>query len=427
MTIMSTSVATCPYCNSVTPAPAGAAGGERLTCPRCGEFFSYRPPEAEGSAPARPQSAASPFAAASTAPVGRRWPNWALALAVLGGMAVIAGATVAFVLGTIDFRRNNDYFPTEPEPAVVAPVLPRHLGGLAYLPKDTSTVAALHVAAALRDPAGREFLIRFRAGDFLPLPPKIADAISIERLPQLTGLTLEEVDHIVVGTNLDAPDAVPPLTMVVETRRPYDPAKIREVLDARRSPTAERELYDVQLARTLPGVLWFAGRTTLVIGVKSVPEGPHSGRSHLEPAVREVLERRLDQPAQAWVIAHSADWTRTAGGLLLAPRLADPTRAALEKVRTAGAWLAFGQELRLGGAVECADAESVARVARLLQPAGDHKPIHVFGDRGAWSAVATELGEELQVVEAGTWLTLRARARPETVQQALTADLSSGK
>jgi hypothetical protein len=414
---------TCPYCNSVTNVPAGAAGGQRLICDRCGDPFVYRP--SEDPAPGQPEGRAG-VAAPPPVPRTRRWSNRTIGVALVAAMLVIAGGTLAFALLTQDFRRNIDTRGAEPEvPRGVLPVPPRSLAGLGYLPRGTNFVAALHVAEAMHDPAGREFLTRFQAGDFVPLPPKAAEHVAVAKLPQLTGLSLDELDHVVVGANLDRAELIPGLTVVVQTREPYDQEKIKSALKAQHSPRPERELYEVQVEKSLSGVLWFAANKTLVLGLftvnlDGVPATPWSGLGHLAPAVREVLEDRMGPAAQAWLVGHSDDWTKTTPGLLLLPRLAEGTRSAVEKVRTVGVWLTFGEGLTLGGTAECADAESAAALERFLVPVeDDRKPIRLFGDRPQWAAVARQLGETLKSVRKDTWLMIQARAKAETVRQAL--------
>ena len=54
-----------------------------------------------------------------------------------------------------------------------------------------------------------------------------------------TGLTIDNVDHVVVGLQLDEPNAgkvVRRITVVVRTRAPYDAAAVRKALQAAREP-----------------------------------------------------------------------------------------------------------------------------------------------------------------------------------------------
>src|SRR4051794_5186786 len=81
VTAMTTDSLTCPYCNAYVPMPAGAAPGQRLPCPRCGEAFPYRSPEAgsDGPGPFSPNGNAPAFLAPMDAPAPpRRWSNRAV-------------------------------------------------------------------------------------------------------------------------------------------------------------------------------------------------------------------------------------------------------------------------------------------------------------------------------------------------------------
>jgi hypothetical protein len=350
-------------------------------------------------------------------------------------MMAIAGGTLAFALLTTDFRRAIDTRGEEqPEPGGIAIIPPRSLAGLGYLPKGTNLVAGLHVAEAMHDPAGRDFLTHFQAGDFVPLPQKAAEQITTAKLPQFTGLTLDEIDHVVIGANLDKSELIPRLTVVVQTRQPYDSEKIKTALKAQQSPKPERELYEIQIEKTLPGVLWFADNKTLVLGLftvnlDDVPSKPSSGLAHLAHPVREVLEERMGPSAQVWLVGHSDDWTKTTPGLLLAPKLTQQTHEVLEKVRTLAVWLTFAGEsasqaggpgLTLNGTAECTNADSSTALDRFLTPAeGDRKPLRVFGDRPQWAAVAKQLGDTFKLVRQDAWVTVQARARGDTVRQAL--------
>jgi hypothetical protein len=403
----------CPYCNSQV-SPPGVRSGQRIFCRRCGESFVYQGPDTEGE----------PAAAPSPPPVAGvpRWSNRAIALAVLGVMFLMATAGLVLALATVHFRRANDYPKTNPDDdlARVKIIAPANLGGLGYLPADTGVVVAVHVAEALQDPAGREFLKRFRPGDFLARnQPDLGDA-GLGNLEKWTGLSLEELDHVVLGLNIDN-KVIPRLTLVVQTRRSYDAEKVRAALKASRSPeSGKRVLYRFQLEKPpVEAVLWFAAERTLVVGlsaedVQAVPADPQPGSEHLSPALREVLQR-MGPAAPAWLAGHSEDWDKTTLTLLLAG-LKPADRQVLKKVRTFGAWLQFGEGLRLNAAFDCTDAASAEALQRYLVP-DERKPIALFGNRPEAEAIAKELAQTLKAVRGETWLTLQAKASAETLRR----------
>src|SRR5947208_2322997 len=96
---------TCPYCNTLLPPPPGAASGQRILCPRCGDSFVL-------SAGDQTPSAAIHSQPEAPKPEVRTWPlakpiraNRRLAVLILGIMACIFAGALAFALSTQEFRR----------------------------------------------------------------------------------------------------------------------------------------------------------------------------------------------------------------------------------------------------------------------------------------------------------------------------------
>src|SRR5262249_20700652 len=135
---------------------------------------------------------------------------------IMGGMAA---AGLAFALWTQHERRKRDA--TGPTPVVVTP--PLELSSLRYLPGDVDTILGIHVAEILEDPTGRVLLTQ------LPLPVGNAGFDIIE---QWTGLSLEEMDHLVLGLRVEE-HILPRVTLVVQTRRPMDTKKVVAALKAK--------------------------------------------------------------------------------------------------------------------------------------------------------------------------------------------------
>src|SRR5437588_10635549 len=99
----------CPYCNSQVTVSEQAPPA-RVTCPRCGEAFPYRPvngtaaaaePGGWGRAPAE-HSVGDPAAAGLD---GRRRLNRSLALGIVGAMLAVAAGALGFALMTKPVRR----------------------------------------------------------------------------------------------------------------------------------------------------------------------------------------------------------------------------------------------------------------------------------------------------------------------------------
>jgi hypothetical protein len=259
-------------------------------------------------------------------------------------------------------------------------------------------------------------------------PERQGDAeLGLDNLEKLTGLQLRDIDHAVLGLNVEN-RLIPRLTLVVQTRRRYNADTIRAALKASRSPEpGERQLFRFKLEKpSLEAVLWFAAERTLVVGLseddlKPVPAEPQpQGAGHLSRPLQEVLRERMGPSAQAWVAGHADDWDKTSVKLLLAG-LRKEDRQVLGKVRTFAGWLQFGQGMSVNADFDCADDAAAEALERYLVPkdAGDRKPIRVLGGRPETEPIARELGQTLKAFRKDTWVTVQAKARADTVRQAL--------
>jgi hypothetical protein len=347
-----------------------------------------------------------------------RWPTWLVARVVLAVMGAAAAAGLTFALVTQQFRRDRDRpkdGPTRPE-AVLRPVAPSELAALGYLPGDTNLIVAVHVAEALREPAGREWLERFRLGpmDF-----------GIDSVEKWTGLRWDELDHVVLGLRVDN-RLVPRLTLVAQTSRPYDAEKVRNALKAKRLPDpGKRTLWGFRLEQpALQGVLWFAGERTLIVGLSAkdlegIPPTPMVGPDHLSEELRGLLKERVGRVAQAWVVGHAEEWSKTVAGLVL-NTLAKPDREALAKVQSFGAWVQVDEAMTVNGAFRCMDeAAAQALEAYLRQPkTKDSKPLPFFRAQPGAEVLAQQVAETLNCNHKDDWVTLQARVKPEVIRQA---------
>jgi hypothetical protein len=354
----------------------------------------------------------------------RGWSKRSIALLVLGVMVVMAGAGLALALLTQAYRRANDH-PRPPDGGVsrVPVVAPADVGGLGYLPPDADIVAGLHVAEAVQEPAGRLFLNRFHPASFLRGPGDNPSAADTGALEKWTGLSLDDIDHVVLGLTIND-RLIPRLVMVVQTRWRYDIEKVRAALKAGRSPEPGRALYRFELQKPpLEAVLWFAGERTLIVGLsrddlQDVPDTPRPGMDHLAAPLQAMLRERVGPVAQAWVVGHADDWDKTGVRVLLAGRI-EQGRRALEGVGTFGAWAEFGEGVTLNGSFRCRDVRSAEELERyLVLPENERKPVPLLGGRPETEAVARELARTLKAVRQDEWLTVQAKASAATVQQA---------
>ncbi|HZY89460.1 MAG TPA: hypothetical protein VFE78_31855 [Gemmataceae bacterium] len=454
---MSAELLTCPYCNAEVTVARGTPAGRRVPCPRCDESFPYRPSEGVTlSPPQGPQITAEPPApevpaidtfrfklglllgivgavgavtlayirsadvaviVGAVAAVALLWlwffrvrrGNQATAVFVLANMALVAAAGLALALRTQAERRAHDAGlphgrrpsrgqPEPPVQGVPAPpeaVAPDRLAALGYLAPDTSVVAGVHVAELLADDAGKRLLNDpIKVGSF---------QFRLGGLEGWTGLRPEEVGHVVVGVKAD--DPLPPrLNVVVRTRQPYDAAKVRAALKARRAGGGQKELYRFDGPGGVPLVLWCADERTLVVGLlathlEAVPLRPRDDLGSLVPELRPILRERMRPAGPVWAAGHAADWANTAAAPLL-ERLGKDDRDRIRSVRTFGVWLQPGRELTVNAAFRCADPAAARGLGEYAQ--------------SRWGKATN-----LKVVADEGWLTLQLRTDAAAVGKAL--------
>ncbi len=272
---MTTEQFSCPYCNALIPRPASIGP---VTCPRCGEAYRWQdrlaaaangqagvvipPPASPSAAPMRwplqlaglsaalvaislvlkvalPDSGTAqrgfPFMVilSGMGLVASLWlwflrkprSNVVLALFVLGNMACVALMIIPPAVMWTAFRRGNDpqpiSIPPPPAPVEMTPVAPATLAALGYLPDDCNLVAAIYIADLAADPiVGKALLAPAKNGE---ASPWLID-LAVGRVEKLTGMKTEAVDHVVIGTRIDA--GLPQLMIVVRTSKPYDPTVV---------------------------------------------------------------------------------------------------------------------------------------------------------------------------------------------------------
>lgn len=398
----------CPYCNAIVPAPRPLASSQGPVCPRCGEKLPARLLQAiatESTAPPVGPDHVAQVDLDSLRAADPRPSKKTVRGVILGVMAIMAILSLIYAWNTVAVRRSRDPKLLAPIPTQVERrVPPVELPALGYLRPDTSALVAVHVAQAERTPAGKDLLQRFRLG---------GTAISVADLDKWTGLKLNEIDHAVLGLTVDN-RVLPPVVLVVETRRPYDPAAVLGTLKANRTTelgtkTLHHFTPAVGTKISFDTVLWFASPTTVVVGLskndlEKVPDRPATEASQLPAPLRGVIKDRLAQ-ADAWLAGHVEKWE--AVSLLLGFLLDKDSIQTLGRVRTFGFGLQFGDGVRLGGAVRCVDEEATLalekRWNRLVVPEGGTLPKEL-------RSMVQELAETYQRQVKDGWLEIEARA-----------------
>jgi hypothetical protein len=322
-------------------------------------------------------------------------------------MAVMAAGGLVLALYTQQDRRAHDtrlprrarHSPVPAEPAdegPAGPVAPSRLAALGYLVPGSSVLVGVRVAEVLTEPGGRDLLAApLRVGAF---------EVRLSGLTRWTGLAPEELDHLVLGIKAD--DPLPPrFSLVARTRRPYDPARVRDALGARRaSGSGPRELDRFEV-EGLALALWCADERTVVVGLFDkrqdlVQSPPHEGLDQLPGEVRSALRERLDPAGPVWAVGHARDWAETPA-LLLFRRLRKDDLDRIRRVRTFAVQVQLDRPVTVKAAFGCNDADAARALEELVR--GPRK----------------ERGPELKTARDGPWLTVQLQTDPGALREVL--------
>ena len=147
--------------------------------------------------------------------------------------------------------------------------------GLAYLPRDSDVIVGVHLAEWLDDKeAGKPLLDEPR--------PTLLDLV-LKQLPRVTGLPIEEIDHVVLAGSFDKPQVI----MVVKTRRRYSLEKIAEASHRSKTPQhQDRAVYEMSLPPWAEAIVWCVEEKTIVcvIPFKEAPKLAHLNGLSATPA-----------------------------------------------------------------------------------------------------------------------------------------------
>jgi hypothetical protein len=306
------------------------------------------------------------------------------------GMACVG---LALALFTTSARRAHDTGRAgSPSPPPASP--PQ-----APLP-EYQVIAAIEVGKARQRPAGRELIEQLVPGRG-----------GLPGLGEGSGLTLDNLDHVVVGLRLneDRPDRpLRGLTVVAHTRTPIDLTALRVRLQA--GPPIERAgktIYPLNLL--LPGLLRCDDDRTVAIALRldgTKPEAdldrvalsPSPAQDNLAADLQPFLREAEARGAVAWTAGQAEKGETLARGL---PRgvLKPADREALAGVRVFAAALELDEAVTLRATFRCRDSAAATAFRSLL-------------DR--WGAK----GPDAVVQEKDAWVTLRLRTTPQALAKA---------
>jgi hypothetical protein len=421
---MATELLSCPYCNSAVVLSPTEAAKRFIVCPRCQELFpsraGERTHEVGDQVEAEPAPVWQPNATfPETPPPPRRWSNRSIAAALLATMGTMALIGLIFALSTTASRRQHDHEVKETGPEVTRAIAiaPAKLAALGFVPSDSNIVAGVHVAELLSNPA---------AHPFLTATPANKSSSMLHSLEEVTGLRLDEVDHAVLGIQVE--DRFPPrLILVVQTRQPYDAAKVRSALQAGRSSERKgRTLYAFMLSQSsLEAFVWFAGARIIAFTISkedfdNVPATPTSDVKRFAPDMRQLLTERLHEGTQAWTVGAATDWSRAFGPAIALPgldhlaliRLPKVWRTILGGLQSFGLWLQVDSDIAWNLALQGSDPAAAERLssylsALALTPGKEFAPLQ---RRPGGESLAQEWAASLKREQNDNWINLQARS-----------------
>ncbi len=392
---------TCPYCNSLIP-PSSAEG--KRCCPRCGEPLPAR--LLSGF-----QSQTSPGLRENDQPAGQAPPTRShrsvagIFLVLMAGMALLG---LALALATLKTRK--DRHPKVPD-IVLGPRThaPAELPALGCLPEDCNLVAGVHLADLLQSPAGKKLLEPPR-----PFPVEKG----LRFVERWTGMKLEALDHLVLGTALTGD--IPQLTVVARTRRPYRLEDVARSFAAKPLPHHKKPLFRIKLEPVGGGYLWCADDRTLVLVLRpdavkiedmdAIPALPRTGDNLLKCPLREVVESRLRQSA-CWVAGHldpnGLKGRDLAGFMALSGVLPKNDSRLLETVAAFALGTQAAEDITLVGALKGRDLNAARKCEDFLKELArpEFGPLKVVGPSSGNAG--------LEQAAEGNWVAFQVRTTAE--------------
>ncbi|HYV36255.1 MAG TPA: hypothetical protein VE988_11160 [Gemmataceae bacterium] len=306
--------------------------------------------------------------------------NATIALFVLVNMAAVSLMILPYALMTEKSRRGNDPRGVQPEPSpaktTLKPVAPELLAGLGYLPDDCNLVAGIHVAELLATPQGAKLLARAPAGEGESAPQLVE--LGLGQVEKWTGLKADAIDHVVLAIRGGV--LFPHAMIVVRTLKDYDPAKVEKAqLPAKPTKHHDRDLYQVA---NPPGMLYCADPRTLVLLIRPdlLPERDvelvtaklRTGADGPPLSIRAMVHQRLTVGTQLWWAGTNLKQLSVLGKPLPLPLPLAQKNAELDKLlqnvtSVVVALQLQKDEAKIVGHVECPDAATARKVAKLLE------------------------------------------------------------
>jgi hypothetical protein len=402
-----TSVTTvCPYCNAALSPISAPVTAARLPCPRCGEAVpSERFPvgEPDGAIVAgHPQGTNAPRSGSPRSDAGKR-KTLQVVLSIMAGMAAFA---LVFALYTKSIRRDRDPKPNRPVDVELARD-PAQLLGLGYLPRGTNMVAGLHIAALLKSKSGKSLLRQ-------PPPELVASMFSTL---DAVGLSVADVDHVILGTEL--PNLPPQITTVIVTIKPYNASRVREAIERQpfsKSTFRGKPLYKWTKGKQVPKV-WLADPRVVVVTTLTteeldrIPAMEKSALESLTPPVRKTLALRIGKQSRVWAVGDLEPAKGLADLALQLGLLPKDQARLLTLIRAFAFGVAADEQegLTMTGHFQTADVKASAALAKYLEG---------FKINGVQSKKVEPPPADVKDADA-QWVTWQVRGDAEAMRSAL--------
>jgi hypothetical protein len=263
---------------------------------------------------------------------------------------VLAGLTAMVV--TIGLLRVHIRVSSDPNaaeeafvPSIVRSVRPAELSGLGYLPEDTNVIAAINIGMLMETPEGREFLMG-NGGQLW----------NWQRLQEWTGISLSEIDHLIVGLRVDN-NLLPRLLIIIETIRPFSVTGVKAALRAGKWPD--------------PDACLFPSDHVLILGLtrkdlERVSIKQTEGINHLPPSVQKALQERIPRDGEVWAVGHADNWLQTPA-LAFFAGLPKENREVLQRIQTFAAGIRVEKALTVDAAVECVNDSAAKALEQLIR------------------------------------------------------------
>ena len=345
----------CPYCNAVLPPLSAPPAAAKLPCPRCGELVTASRWQVDTSIVPGPSPAMSAAIRGGLPGIRKT------ALIIIGVMLTMAVVGLSYMLWTTKLRQSR-----HPKMALdpIAFTRPLELKGLGYLPKDSHVIVGLHIAEWLDDKkVGKPLLDEPR--------PALLDWV-VKTLPRVTGMQLEEIDHVLLAASFD----IPQVAMVVKTRRAYSVEKIVESIHPANSRLHQQQpLYEFSLHPWGEAMLWCVEEKTLLYVIRlDAPKLEHLGGLSATPRkveevlslpLHEAMKERLPKRTFLWAVGR-LDRLGLLKDMLPLLTAGKANLDAIKDVKTFALSLEPVEGLTLAGHFQTTDAKAAAKFKTFL-------------------------------------------------------------